>query len=380
MPDGSTLNFIKFPGPNGQLLELQVIGLLHSSICVRGRAGRIYLVLYEGRRCILKDAWVDITRNFEGDILAQCGNAYGLPRFLAQSKFGYDTTYPDVVPSHRYQDRFSRETRERVRILMATYGRPLSEYRSNPIKLLWAIYSAILGHWYLLKKGYLHRDVSNTNILVLDEPQPYDPIPEHIIPSALINPASSCTGVLIDVDMALKVDNSGKRKLEDPPKEKRTGATAFMSINMVFKIDAIPGPPQQTFYDDLESFFWVIVWVAFGIAIKSDRDIGKSEQRLWNASIEKAVRQNISNTTIDALGGNVGKSALTFSTFWETKVCFDPSSQPYVGVCRSLASLLFDSGRYTVPFRRSNQDLAYTRVLHAILEAIIELSKDQTTG
>lgn len=85
-----------------------------------------------------------------------------------------------------------------------------------------------LGHESLLDAGILHRDISSGNILLTEEED---------------------DGLLIDFDLAIKLDNV---KASGAPN--KTGTKVFMSIGALY------GEPHS-FMHDLESIFWVLLWV-----------------------------------------------------------------------------------------------------------------------
>ncbi|KAG9230390.1 hypothetical protein BJ875DRAFT_487995 [Amylocarpus encephaloides] len=110
-------------------------------------------------------------------------------------------------------------------------GRPLHEYQSAR-ELLEALRDAIRGHRSLLELGkILHRDVSENNIIITE-------IPAEDAPK----------GRLIDLDLAKELDSmpSGARH--------RTGTMQFMAI------EVLEGK-GHTYRHDLESFFFVFVWM-----------------------------------------------------------------------------------------------------------------------
>jgi serine/threonine protein kinase len=89
-----------------------------------------------------------------------------------------------------------------------------------------------LGHRNLYEHHYiLHRDVSVFNIMIDDSPRP------------------EC-GFLIDLDLAIRRD-----RLAASGASHRTGTLDFMATGLLH------GQPH-TFRHDLESFFFVLIWIA----------------------------------------------------------------------------------------------------------------------
>ncbi|KAI9805204.1 MAG: hypothetical protein M1825_001040 [Sarcosagium campestre] len=85
-----------------------------------------------------------------------------------------------------------------------------------------------IGHESLLHGGILHRDISIGNILLNED---------------------ETDGFLIDLDLAVESD-----RLKACGAPGRTGTKIFMAIG------ALDGE-QHTFMHDLESFFWVLLWI-----------------------------------------------------------------------------------------------------------------------
>ena len=110
-------------------------------------------------------------------------------------------------------------------------GRALSTFTSIN-ELLTALRDAIKGHRSLYMEGkILHRDISENNIIITD-------------------PASTdgFTGLLIDLDLA-KVVGSGRSGARH-----QTGTVEFMAIQVLQKV-------AHTYRHDLESFFYVLIWI-----------------------------------------------------------------------------------------------------------------------
>jgi len=111
-------------------------------------------------------------------------------------------------------------------------GRAISEFDSIP-ELLTALRDAIKAHKSLyIQGGILHRDISENNIIITD--------PEK---------ADGFTGMLIDLDLA-KIVGSGRSGARH-----QTGTMQFMAIGVLRKV-------AHTYRHDLESFFYVLLWIS----------------------------------------------------------------------------------------------------------------------
>ncbi|KZS93740.1 hypothetical protein SISNIDRAFT_465910 [Sistotremastrum niveocremeum HHB9708] len=375
------------PAPNGLRNQISISGapigellinrVLYSSICVRGRATRTYEVfLPNNTLALLKDSWRDQERTPEGTILRRCSGFYGLPQIIGDWTSGASTAYPDTTSYHTSPLR--REVRVQYRILMLPVGKPLSDYRDEPGVVLLAIYDAILGHWTLLCDRLVHRDISSENIIVFDKPRklryhPKSSLPRRI-PLEMYNEEGSA--MLADLDMAVEYDPTGKRLY--PALDRRTGAAAFMSTRLLYR----KGLPQQNMFDDLESFFWALVWVAFGISVPSDYTPTKEEEQEWEDSIEYQVRKCINNGAQDKFGQiSVDKEAFLGERAWSGGMGyapFDPVSAEYIPVCKRLYPLILArrSLSLTAAYQANEQTRAYTDTLRILREEIERLQEN----
>jgi hypothetical protein len=125
-------------------------------------------------------------------------------------------------------------------VVVMSRGRAISKFTS-PDELLLSFRDAIRGHRSLLTTGgILHRDISINNIMMTD---PLYPRPDKF------------SGFLIDLDLAIRVGSFGI----PCGAPHRTGTYEFMSIE---NLRAVPGF-VHTFHDDLQSFFFVFLWLCY---------------------------------------------------------------------------------------------------------------------
>lgn len=115
--------------------------------------------------------------------------------------------------------------------LITSKGRPIYQFTSN-LELLLALRDAIIGHRSLLRYGILHRDVSLANIMITLAPR-----------------RDNLKGFLIDLDLALRLDCT-----TDSTTHHRTGTMEFMAIGALYR-------EPHTYRHDLESFFYVFLWI-----------------------------------------------------------------------------------------------------------------------
>ncbi|KAG8689087.1 hypothetical protein FRC08_011126 [Ceratobasidium sp. 394] len=92
---------------------------------------------------------------------------------IPEEKEGEETQYKEVETSNYSKAYAHCTSRIYCRLLMSTVGSPLCSAES-PRQMLQAVLDAILGYWRLVNKGLLHRDVSDGNVLMLQEGRGYN--------------------------------------------------------------------------------------------------------------------------------------------------------------------------------------------------------------
>ncbi|KAJ8521807.1 hypothetical protein ONZ45_g1544 [Pleurotus djamor] len=141
--------------------------------------------------------------------------------------------------------------------------------------------------------GILHRDISSGNILILPDG----------------------SGLLIDWDLAKEV-----AKLGGPGRTpERTGTWAFMSIKLSSKPDKI-----HSVYNDIESFFWVIVYFAVRYTPHTHSADVRNVMQLFNECRVEGP---------DVTGGSKKSMLVSSGTL---------DGRPFIFSCGPLGALLFD--------------------------------------
>ncbi|KAI0648622.1 hypothetical protein C8Q79DRAFT_904359 [Trametes meyenii] len=151
--------------------------------------------------------------------------------------------------------------RSHVRFMVDTVGRPLSRFKSTR-ELVTAMRDAIRGHRLAMERGgILHRDVSSGNILIVDRPRrnhpctgilhDFDYSSMTLSPPEVGNPAELENSLLYPLELSSEIENVAEFK-------ERTGTYYFIALELMN-----PGlqAPAHLIRHDLESFFWVLVWI-----------------------------------------------------------------------------------------------------------------------
>ncbi|RXW14933.1 hypothetical protein EST38_g10927 [Candolleomyces aberdarensis] len=198
-----------------------------------------------GERFLVKDYWMSEGRTPEYELLEEVRYTPGLCHMISHEERRAETKSFRGDPSAFTQGTF--HNRKSIRITIKFYGTSIDNFRT-PEEMLAALRDAIQAHQTLYSIGILHRDITHSNILIGIKG---------------FESEDGERGVIIDLDMAIK----NRRPILDICKDFRTGTLMFQSI-MVSRFfakdsdDQTPHPAQD-YLDDLESFFWLLVFLLF---------------------------------------------------------------------------------------------------------------------
>ena len=152
-------------------------------------------------RLIMKDSWPLASRaDNEGEMFLAVNGQFGVPEIIAsyavtaQHSNDPDDTSKLLPPKSEVWDVWSLgvanavEDRRHMRIIIKTHGRPLTDAK-GPKELVTGVLHAMLGmfrhkpsiinidhssigHWALFDAGWLHRDISIGNVMLMQPPEP----------------------------------------------------------------------------------------------------------------------------------------------------------------------------------------------------------------
>ncbi|KAI0196616.1 hypothetical protein EV127DRAFT_417080 [Xylaria flabelliformis] len=198
--------------------------------------------------------------------------------------------------------RTSPSNREHRRIVLCDYGTPIYK-ASSPAALLKALEGCINGHKCLREAGILHRDISINNIMINEDKDSTSPF-----------------SFLIDLDLAIKENRKGSSGAKG-----RTGTRVFMAIGLLEN-------EQHSYMHDLESFFWVLVWICvyYGAGGES---VEKSPLDSWNYKNDEDL--------IDAKTGMIHN---THRFEQRASKYFTPYYQPLIPCVEALRKEVFEHG------------------------------------
>lgn len=188
-------------------------------------------------------------------------------------------------------------------LVISPAGRTIKEFRSIK-ELLTAMRDAIEAHRSLLSNAkILHRDISENNIIVTD--------PEM---------AGGFTGMLIDLDLAIvDGERTGGRHM--------TGTMEFMAIDVLRGV-------EHTYRHDLESFFYVLLWMCARRAWEREFHCKRKDR-----PADSVLRDWYGDTNKKVAGTKQGSMhADGFKAILEE---FAPAFDCIKPLCRKLRSILF---------------------------------------
>ncbi|KAG9005172.1 hypothetical protein FRB94_001789 [Tulasnella sp. JGI-2019a] len=133
------------------------------------------------------------------------------------------------------EDHTAAERNRRCRIIISRHLRPITELEGDD--LLTAFLECVLCHRALWKLGFHHRDISEHNLMYFEE-------------------GGKVFGVLNDFDLATMAG------VKHATNSERTGTLPFMALDLL-TIDGCNGGIEHLYRHDLESFWWVFVWITF---------------------------------------------------------------------------------------------------------------------
>ncbi|KAJ7171579.1 hypothetical protein C8R43DRAFT_858730, partial [Mycena crocata] len=218
--------------------------------------------------------------NMDDEGMAQCRGSIdlSLASHVADVKLEWDPTIHKTCSTNPADPKFERL---HTRSLLTPVGRFLRTFSSTK-ELAEALQRAIMHHETASKAGVLHRDVSEGNVL-------FEEVAEE---------GKSSKGFLVDYDYAEFTEKGlaafnqlfperaeADQLYENIEKSLKdiTGTPQFMAIE-IMQADATTthGP-----HHDLESFYWLLVWMILRHTNHTHPDNGRASSNLLHATMKK---------------------------------------------------------------------------------------------
>ncbi|KAL5498631.1 hypothetical protein ACEPAH_1986 [Sanghuangporus vaninii] len=219
----------------------EIIDTLHTDSEIQGRGSLLLLVIHPrtGKKLVIKDQWVDRDFKKEHEWL-ELLKGENLPKVVRLEDFqlvrfsvGHEKPENDDTESDRKEANDHQKCgtifRDHFRLLLSPYGTRLRKFQSlKELVSVFKDYAESIRDLYMA--GYFHRDISIDNLIIVDECN---------------GPVG--TGYIIDFECTSVV---GSDEVEC------MGTIPFMAIELLRTL----GCPYK-FYFDLESLFYVLVWI-----------------------------------------------------------------------------------------------------------------------
>lgn len=193
-------------------------------------------------------------------------------------------------------------------------GRPLQKFESV-LEVLQAFRDAIRAHRSLfLGRKTLHRDVSLNNIILTDPTQ-----------------NGGYSGMLIDLDLAVLVDEAGKNETSE--ERNMTGTLEYMAIQILEgAIRKETAGTDHTYRHDLESFFYVFISLCIRYGWPRGKEPKTDPLRRWYEGDFKDISRT-KRGDVEPGGFEIYILGL-----------FSPKFQAYKELARNLRTILFGKG------------------------------------
>ncbi|KAL7799783.1 serine/threonine-protein kinase Sgk2 [Trichoderma ceciliae] len=233
-------------------------------------------------------------------------------------------------------------------LVVSPAGRPLHAYRSTR-ELLEALRDAITGHRSLLEDGkILHRDISDNNVIIIEAASKGEP-----------------KGRLIDLDLAKELDSvpSGASH--------RTGTMQFMAIEVLLG-------KGHTYRHDLESFFYLLVWMCIRYG---HEDLDGDENSMVKKRMERRIMPSRLRGWYSGTYNEIGRNKLgdmDKNGFEGIVAEFAPRFEHLKQLARELRKVLFpirDGGIFIGTFR--DHDIMYDGMIKAFNSAIASEGEEE---
>ena len=218
-------------------------------------------------------------------------------------------------------------------------GRPLDRFKSVP-ELLRALRDAVKAHQSLFRDAkILHRDISMNNIIITDRKD-----------------IDGFSGMLIDMDMATRIDENGNNECSGA--RNMTGTLKFMAIEVLRSAER---DVQHTYRHDLESLFYVFLSICVSLG-------WPEKQRPYVNPLQSWYTLPYENI-IAAKRGHMEKGG--FEDIIVPR--FSPTFECVKDLARSLRDIIFHTGVLYTGTPKDHSTL-YTSMINAFNTAIDQIT------
>ncbi|PPR01559.1 hypothetical protein CVT24_005885 [Panaeolus cyanescens] len=251
--DGKHVFFMQQEGQEGQPVKFTEVRLEWNCVSLSGRSTMCWKVIDEDTKktYLLKQQFVDARQVPEHELLKAVKGIKGIVKVHCAQRIGEPMSKLRGTLPEGFQDRFL------YRMVVEEYGQSM-KYVTDVVLLLKALRDAITAH----KEAYidrhvLYRDISANNILYAKDPTKLR--------------QGEGYGNLIDFELSININQTNSLYRKDF----RAGTHSFHSVSLL-RSEAKSRDYDRDYLDDLQAFFWVLIWILIkmlppieGVACKS---------------------------------------------------------------------------------------------------------------
>ncbi|KAF8419496.1 hypothetical protein BGX38DRAFT_1280384 [Terfezia claveryi] len=252
------------------------------------RATRVWRghILPSKKQVIVKYSWRKTCRPPESVSyeIAQQRGVIGLAEFISYNSYENvrDGVRQGLVPVNKtlsedtYNSFMAIHDRTFTRLVLGTIGTPLTSANLSPLEVAQGLLAGLIGHASLFfYAGILHRDISPNNILFCSDPILIpNPRPE------ICGNQTSLRGCIIDLDYAINVTKIGGSEVNE-----HVGTYPFLAI------DILSHTCPHRYRHDLESFLYLLIWVACYPPLSPPPSVAASTLEQSLSSLESKTQQ-----------------------------------------------------------------------------------------
>ncbi|KAF8498044.1 hypothetical protein F5888DRAFT_1567446, partial [Russula emetica] len=199
-------------------------------------------------RVLVKDSWRVLLKDIkpEGELydLLHWGKVDNIPSCLLAGDVGADIYHQTQTHKVGNDMNYKLTPHRHYRIVLGTIGRKLEEFKCTR-EFVNAMYAALKGEMTIFLAVCLYISPGNILIACNDELDHNDPHESKIQ-----------GGLLINWDLSKVIDRDDEHSGSTARQQTRTGTWQFMAAELI-ECPKI----RHTFIHDLESFFWVLMWI-----------------------------------------------------------------------------------------------------------------------
>ncbi|KAG8986949.1 hypothetical protein FRB94_003796 [Tulasnella sp. JGI-2019a] len=217
----------------------------------------------------------------ERDMFLRVSGRFGLPKLWASQEICDNGALLKNIMEHgTSKPAGDGELRQYVQLYFETIGTPFFDIPTTKGAHL-ALIHGMIGHYILLKSGYLHRDISDSNILGVSEIRAWNDDDLTVLYEFGISASDSMCCMVMDGDLAVSLNEGNVI----PTDGEISGTLPFMS-NRILQLWSDDAEIIHTPADDLESF----VWVGMINALRHVSKPSGAQQRLLDGLLDFDVR------------------------------------------------------------------------------------------